>query len=53
MKGSATALTGIAVITLTSTSESELAVNTPRSMRLLMMVPIIPMLSASARSIPH
>ena len=51
MYGSATALNGMEVITRTSLFV--LLVKTPRSIKLLMIVPNVPILSASTRSIPH
>ncbi len=51
MNGSATLCIGTAV--MTRTSVSVLAVSAPRSIRAFMMVPSMPMLSASARLMPH
>ena len=51
MNGSATLWIGNAVMTRTSTSV--LAVSAPRSISAFMMVPSIPMLSASARLMPQ
>ena len=51
MNGSATLWIGTAV--MTRMSESVLAVSAPLSISAFMMVPSMPMLSASARLIPH
>ena len=51
MKGSATLWMGTAV--MTRMPVSVLAVSAPRSISAFMMVPSMPMLSASARLIPH
>ncbi len=51
MKGSATLWIGTAVITRTSVSV--LAVSAPRSISAFIIVPSMPMLSASARLMPQ
>ena len=51
MKGSATLWIGTAVITRTSVSVR--AVSAPRSISAFMIVPSMPMLSASARLMPQ